>query len=527
MKFLWLKDSQVSVLFENDEIVAVDKPYGFDTHTNDAKAGQVEFIQPGLIELYEKQRGHAFHIVHRLDRTTTGVIVFAKSEEAAKIYQGFFRARETKKTYQFVTNAQSKSGQAESRQPIIRNGVELEAATDFKLVKRLEGFELWEAHPRTGRNHQVRIHAAAVGLPLLGDEKYSGAKFPFICLHNRRIEFPNGVVIESKSPRYFDDLSLLNDLTIARALLDIEKRERIYQFAVNGGSRSCSSLSLRLIHTQKESSDRGLSLDRFGERLVLSWYQDRWTIKDQTRYSALSEILKIPILVRHMKEKREPETLGGVHLEKWLAQENEQKHELRTQGLGLFLDQRLQRQWVKDHSAGKSVLNLFAYTCGFSVAAAMGGAKDVTSVDLNKNMLNWGRENFQINELMVIDASRQSFLCRDAVQFLEQAKVKRQMFDLIVCDPPNFARQDKHLFKIESELEGLIRHSLEILNPRGQLLISTNSDTLFVDDIRKMIEGLARALKIKTLDIASVQPSFDFEAPGEKPGLKSFLISKI
>ncbi len=535
MKFLWLKDPQVSVLFENDEIVAVDKPYGFDTHTNEAKAGQAEFIQPGLIELYEKQRGHKLHIVHRLDRTTTGVIVFAKTEAAAKIYQGFFRARETTKTYQFVTAAKSKTDKVESRQPIVRNGAELEAVTSFTRIKRSDGFELWEAHPKTGRNHQIRIHGALVGLPLLGDEKYGGLKFPFVCLHNRHIKFPNGVEIESLSPRFFEDLSLLNNLTVARGLLEIENRERIYRLAMpqklvansthsSGGISTLSSQqSLRLIHREKESPDRGLSLDRFGARLVLSWYQDRWTDKDQSSYTQLSEILTMPIFVRHMKEKRAPESLGGGPVDRWTAQENEQIHEMRCEGLGLYLDQRLQRQWVKENSKNRSVLNLFAYTCGFGVAAAMGGAKDVTSVDTNKNMLEWGRENFEINGL---DSLKHNFLCRDAVQFLEQAKAKRNLFDLIVCDPPNFARRDRHIFKIENELENLIRSSLEILTQSGQLLISTNSDTLFVGDIRKMIEGAAKSLKLKTLDIASVQPSFDFEAPGEKPGLKSFLVSK-
>ena len=528
MKFLWLRDALVSVIFENDDIVAVDKPYGFDTHTNEAKAGQADFIQPGLIELYEKQRAEKLYIVHRLDRTTTGVIVFARSEMAAKVYQGFFRARETKKTYEFVTASKSKTSTASSREPILRNGIDLEASTDFVRRSQSGGFELWEATPHTGRNHQIRIHAAAAGLSLLGDDKYGGAEFPFICLHNRRIEFPNGIIIESKSPRYFDDLSFLNDVPLARALVEIEKRERIFQLKGADEKRIKSEpASLRLIHTAKQSSDRGLSLDQFGERLVLSWYKDQWSTSDRQTYQRLSEILKISIVVRFLKEPREPEFLGsdGASKDKWIANESGQKHEIRFNGLGLFLDQRVQRQWVKENTKDKSVLNLFSYTCGFGVAAALGGASSVTSVDLNKNVLNWGRENFALNDIDGINQGKLVFLCREAIQFLEQAKAKKQTFDLIVCDPPNFGRHDKQIFKIEVEIDRLLGLSIERLNPQGQLLFSTSSDKLFIADIRRKFEFLQKELKLKTLDLASVQPSLDFEAPGETPGLKSFLIS--
>ncbi|MEK7358571.1 MAG: pseudouridine synthase, partial [Bdellovibrionota bacterium] len=98
MKPTRLHDPLMQVLFENDEIVAVDKPYGISSHTNESKAGNEDSIQHGLIELYERHLGKKLHIIHRLDRTTTGVIVFAKTLEAATKFQSYFRARETEKT---------------------------------------------------------------------------------------------------------------------------------------------------------------------------------------------------------------------------------------------------------------------------------------------------------------------------------------------------------------------------------------------------------------------------------------------
>jgi 23S rRNA (cytosine1962-C5)-methyltransferase len=507
MKFVWLRDALVRVLFENDEIVAVDKPYGFDTHTNESKAGQAEFVQPGLIELFEKQLGIPLHIVHRLDRTTTGVIVFAKNLAAAKVYQEFFRARETRKTYLFVTAAKSNLEKASCDQPIVRNGDELEASTEFFRLKQQSGFELWKATPKTGRNHQIRIHGAAVGLPLLGDEKYGGQRFPFICLHNSKIEFPNGVAIESTSPRFFNDLSLLKDTTLSHHLVEIENRERLY-------GRDLREQSLRLIHHQRDSADQRLSLDRFGERYVLSWYQETWTEGHRARYLKLSHILSGSIFVRFMKSKQPAEWLGTHPADTWIAQENQIKYELRTQGLGLYLDQRLQRNWVYQSAKGRSVLNLFSYTGGFSVAAALGGASEIVSVDSNKAMLNWSRENFALNGA---DALSAVFLCREVGTFLEQSAGKKK-FDLVICDPPSFSRLERGVFRIEDEIEGLLKLVLQV---GEQVLFSTNSESLFIDDIRKII------LKInKNADVTSLQPSLDFESPGEPAGLKSFLISQ-
>ncbi|RYZ82895.1 MAG: hypothetical protein EOP06_20935, partial [Proteobacteria bacterium] len=86
MNFLRLPDPLLSILFENEEIIAVDKPYGISAHTNESKAEHGQFVQDALIEIYEKQLEIPLHIVHRLDQTTTGVMIFAKSSEAAKVY---------------------------------------------------------------------------------------------------------------------------------------------------------------------------------------------------------------------------------------------------------------------------------------------------------------------------------------------------------------------------------------------------------------------------------------------------------
>ena len=164
MKFLRLQDHLLSVLFEDEDIVAINKPYGFNAHTNDSKIEHSEFIQDGLIEIYEKNRGKKLHIIHRLDQTTTGVMIFGKSVESAKKYAEFFFHRQVKKTYWFLTK--SKSSQASFRidEQIVHKGRELDAETQLTLLKKSPTYELWQANPFQGRNHQIRIHAKAANL---------------------------------------------------------------------------------------------------------------------------------------------------------------------------------------------------------------------------------------------------------------------------------------------------------------------------------------------------------------------------
>lgn len=533
MKFRWLRDPYLSVLFETPDLVAVDKPYGLDTHTNESKVGQAEYVKPGLIELMEKQLGYPLHIVHRLDRTTTGVIVFAKSPEAAERYRGYFRSRETKKTYRFVTLGSrpdeksghtSTSGARSCNAPIIRNGSELSASTDFARVSASGRFEVWDAFPHTGRNHQIRIHGSVVGLPLLGDEKYGGAKFPFLCLHNRRLEFPDGVMIESPPPVYFDDVSLLESPGVCAVMMEVDKRRRLL-----GGAFRANSQSLRLLHTEFAK------FDLFGSQLVLHWARETWTERDRADWLHVATWLARPVRVRfsagELRARGEevleasstnsgPETATAPS--DWLASEQAFLYEMRAKsGLGLFLDQRLQRSWVLENSRDLSVLNLFSYTGGFTLTAVHGGAAKIVSVDSNKGVLNWARKNLDLNAPLAPTDERPCveplFLCRDVFVYLGQAREKKLKFDLVICDAPSFSRGEKGVFKIETGLESLLRDALAVT--ARTLLLSLNSDSLFIDDIRRLIVKLAPKATIENL-----RPSLDFEALDETPNLKSFLI---
>jgi 23S rRNA (cytosine1962-C5)-methyltransferase len=142
--------------------------------------------------------------------------------------------------------------------------------------------------------------------------------------------------------------------------------------------------------------------------------------------------------------------------------------------VGLFIDQRENRRFVRDLAPGP-LLNCFAYTCSFSVAAATVGAKTV-SVDLSKKSLSRGRENFALNSLPTTD---HRFLADDVMEVLPRLARKGEKFDAIILDPPTFSRSHRgKAFQVEQDFETLLLAALEVAERNAQILLSTNCSTL-------------------------------------------------
>ena len=141
---------------------------------------------------------------------------------------------------------------------------------------------------------------------------------------------------------------------------------------------------------------------------------------------------------------------------------------------GLFLDHRETRQIVASMANGKRVLNLFAYTCAFSVQAACAGAAYTKSVDLSNTYTAWGRENFVLNELSL----KNNVLVReDCLRFLDDEIASRTKYDIIVIDPPTISRSKKmdQMFDLQVDYVLLISKALRLLSKGGVIFFSTNS----------------------------------------------------
>jgi 23S rRNA (cytosine1962-C5)-methyltransferase len=175
---------------------------------------------------------------------------------------------------------------------------------------------------------------------------------------------------------------------------------------------------------------------------------------------------------------------------------------VREDGLstGLFVDQRDNRARIGALSAQKLVLNLFSYTCSFSVAAGLGGATKVTSVDLSGRALERGKLNFVASGL---DPERHEFVQTDAVRFVRGAVKHGRRFDVIVLDPPSFATVGRATFRFERDVTALMADCLRLLGPGGLLLCVTNHKKTGPQAFRRFLQAAAeqahRELKLREL----------------------------
>ena len=177
------------------------------------------------------------------------------------------------------------------------------------------------------------------------------------------------------------------------------------------------------------------------------------------------------LLLQHRyRQQDSAEWLLGEAVEHWQISESGLRYLLdlgSKQNSGLFLDMRYGRRWVREQAAGRRVLNLFAYTCGFSVAAIAGGATRVVNLDMAKAALARGRENHRLNGH---DLGRVSFLGHDL--FNSWGKLKKDgPFDLIVIDPPSF---QKGSFALGKDYQRILRRLPELLAAPGTVLACVN-----------------------------------------------------
>lgn len=178
------------------------------------------------------------------------------------------------------------------------------------------------------------------------------------------------------------------------------------------------------------------------------------------------------ILLQHRYQNGAPsEVICGELDARPVVQESGLKYQLdigRNQNFGLFLDMRFGRDWVRRYAKDKTVLNLFAYTCGFSVAAIAGGAERVVNLDMAKGSLSKGRDNHRLNEH---DLGKVSFLAHDI--FKSWGKIRKSgPYDLIIIDPPSF---QKGSFALTKDYKKILRRLPELLTAEGMVLACVNS----------------------------------------------------
>lgn len=257
--------------------------------------------------------------------------------------------------------------------------------------------------------------------------------------------------------------------------------------------RNEQTTAFRLVNGEGDGLG-GLIVDLYEDFAVFSWYNETLYFNRKTIVTAFKKIFpEIKGAYEKIRfESSSPESkqmYGKEAPEPLLIKENGIVYATYlNEGLmtGIFLDQHEVRGRLSDGLAsGKTVLNMFSYTGAFSVAAAMGGAVQTTSVDLAKRSLPKTKEQFTVNGL---DLEQQKIHVMDTFEYFKYAKKKELLFDLIVLDPPSFARNKKKVFSVAKNYGDLIEDSVDILHPQGTIIASTNAANLSPEKFQQLIE---------------------------------------
>jgi len=560
---------RIPILYQDDDLVVVDKPAGIPTHAPDPSDPY-----PGdALRIAKWQTGLAYLGMHqRLDAETSGVLLFSARKEANKPLAAAFEGREVHKVYLALVHGiprrleglidapvvRAQGGTYRVTSPVDRLGQP--ARTRYRLLSANAGYSLLEVIPETGRSHQIRVHLAHLGTPVIGDSLYGPADKPAprLCLHALRLMFPHpttGEPVSFTAPRpvLFDRLAAgLPELALAASGIHVREAWRpteplaeLLRQAVERRTPLDSDPETTIFRLVNGAADgvRGLTVDRYGDALIASVYDDNGQSSPAPLPQPLVNLIagacggqSVYVKYRLRQASRiseeqltalaPPEPLFGPSLREFVVREEGLAYLVRPGdklSAGLFPDMREGRARVRAWAKDRRVLNCFAYTCGFGVAAMAGGAQRVLNLDLSKSVLEWGRANYRANGF---DPDPHDFVYGDAFDWLARLARRNDRFDLVILDPPGFSRTKSGHFSASQDYGELASVAAKCTGPDGLLLACCNVAELNRRSFREsVLAGVAAAGR--TAEVAGIfhEPAIDFPAvPGQEPYLKMLLL---
>lgn len=492
------------ILHEDDDLLAVAKPAGVNTHRPAPHA------QEGIYEWVQARRpGQDLALLHRLDKATSGVLLLGKSDRANRAVNAQHEARSVDKRYLLLTPGAPRRPErlfCDERIASKRRGPPQPAETAFERLEAGAGFELWEARPRTGRTHQVRVHAARVGLAIAGDtERADAGAVPAARL------FLHAAALTVQHPDGSGPLTAASPLPESFRLVLASAPPHGAAVAVRAAHEARAPLVDPAETTAFRWIDRhhdglpDVEVERYGRVALVLRRDDRPDPLPDDLVRALHDAPGVAAVVAR-RRPRDARRAGEEPLRVLAGELPGTRFEVAELGLryvvdleasgtstGLFLDQReTRRRLLARDLAGKTVLNAFAHTGSLSVAAARAGAETLT-LDLSKGYLEWARENMRRNG---IDPTAHDFIYGDALDWLRRLAKKGRRFDLVLLDPPSFSRagKGKKTWSVADDLPALVERSARLTAPGGALFVSTNLRRLAPRRFLAMLEeGLQAA----------------------------------
>ena len=500
------------ILHDRGGLLLVDKPPGMASHGGDEQ--HASDLVSRLKRVF-RARGESDYLgVHqRLDLGTSGVLAFTRDPALNAAVAEQMEAHTVERAYVAVVAYAGKRPLRESgtieqrletakgRTRVVKSGGQ-RALTRYRVLASVRDRALLELRPETGRTHQLRVHLSHLGTPIVGDTLYGGAEAERLFLHARDLVLANPAVrAHAPVPDAFDDA------LHARAP-QLGSAERLREALADAGSWREPLLSVsdtfRIVNDLGDFLP-GVCVDRYGDFAVLSLSSD----EASDRRKELSDLLhESGARGVYLKQRARADLRREAHAElapkepvagerapaPLLVREGAARFGVTLdEGLscGLFLDQRDNRARVAGFCGGRRVLNLFSYTCSFSVYAALASAEHVTSVDLSGHALARGRANFAWNGL---DPTLHSFVQTDALEWLVRAARRGERFGVVILDPPSFSTSGKgKTFRVADGYRGALERVFAVLEPDGRVLAVTNHRKTSPQAFRKIVHDAARA----------------------------------
>lgn len=542
---------ETAIVRMHEDYVVVDKPVGIPCQSRDEELHE---DLPYRLQAFLEGRGDQSYLGshQRLDQETSGILLYTRKKELNRVVAEAFEKRTAKKRYlAAVTGWREGSTRTlehyfrEDRDGLMRkvaSGKPNELArSTVRLLEKNGNRALLEVDLHTGRTHQIRAQLASLGCSIVGDPWYGGEAAERLMLHSWTLEVPQVGKFESKRPRAFARWlakgvlgeSVYDDASELTELLSFAAHRRYGIYGTSDPANPRRTDAFRWVHHEADGLPK-LAIDLYAEYAVVQYYEDGNTFSRERRtrieetihaFGAKGVYRKVRpkqanVLVDTRRDEvSPPEAVLGESAGAPLTVYEEGVPFLVRLGdglsTGIFLDQRANRKKLRGIAGGKSVLNLFSYTCAFSVAAAEGSASASTNVDVSQSMLAWGKE------MLSTRAGEHSFFANDVFAFLGHAKKKNQEFDIVILDPPSYSTSKDSRLSVASDLAHLVAEAAAVVHPHGWLFVSTNHRKLTVDAFRaKVFAGLREANR--TFESARDGAlAFDFPPLAGSPHLKS------
>jgi 23S rRNA (cytosine1962-C5)-methyltransferase len=565
---VWPEFRESWIVYQDADLVAIDKPVGVSSQAADPE--RPDDIVGRLRRYLTLRDEDAYLGTHqRLDRDTSGLLVLTRRREVNASVAAQFEGRAVAKTYVACVSGWPSRRERATLRDFVAPGHDgrvrvssartpgaKEAVTEVRRLAQRGDRALLELDLRTGRTHQARVQLAHAGAPIAGDSIYGGARASRLMLHasalsldhpttRRRLqlsapappELAAWVDAGDRGDSVYDD-----DAAMALALEHaVERRWGLGRSDLFGAERTTTAF--RLVNEEGDALPR-LAVDVYGAWLVAQFYGTDGPWADPARQRRVLDRLgalgfdgvylkvrpkQANLLVDTRREEMAPArpVRGSAAPDELPIVEEGVPLLVRLgDGLstGLFLDQRGNRRRVRDMVAGKSFANLFSYTCGFTVAAALGGASRTVSVDASLAALERGRANLVFAG--VLATGEHTFVADDVFVWLARSARRGDRFDVVALDPPSYSTTRKRRFVADEDYASLAAGALAILSPGGRMLACTNHRGISPSRFRRILFDACREAKRQPIQVKDLAEPADFPSlTGADAHMKSALVT--